>query len=71
MQANILQPLTDVATVALRQDALAELLGAGNDNLVHGARQCLASMPRDLDRMAAGLVRWVSWCPRVCIFAYP
>lgn len=54
-QANILQPLTDVATVTLRQDALAELLGPGGD-VAHGARQCLAGLPRDLDRMAAGLV---------------
>ena len=54
-QANILQPLTDLGTLALRQDALGELLGA--DELLHDARQGLAVLPRDLDKMCAGLVR--------------
>jgi hypothetical protein len=61
-QANILQPLTDLGTLALRQDALGELLAAGE--LLHDARQCLAALPRDLDRMCAGLVRNCLYLPK-------
>ena len=59
-QANILQPLQDIGTIILRQDALGELLD--NDELLHGARQCLQSLPRDLDKMCSGLVCMRSWC---------
>ena len=48
LRANLLQPLTSLATIRLRQEAVQELVG--NDNLAFSVTQALAVLPKDLDR---------------------
>lgn len=54
MQANVLQPLTDINTIRLRYDVVEELLAS--DELLSNVRQCLASLPCDLDKVCNSLV---------------
>lgn len=55
MQANLLQPLTDISTIELRYDALEELLAS--DYLAVNIAHCLKALPPDLDKTCSGLVR--------------
>ena len=48
MRANLLQPLTSLETLRMRQDAVQELVG--NDDLAFTVGQGLSQMPKDLDR---------------------
>jgi DNA mismatch repair ATPase MutS len=54
MQANLLQPLTDISTIKLRYDVVAELLSS--DELACSIGQCLAGLPNNLDKICSGLV---------------
>ena len=54
LRANLLQPLTSLDTVRMRQDAIQELVG--NDDLAFTLGQGLAQMPKDLDRCAIYLL---------------
>lgn len=54
MQANLLQPLTDVSTIKLRYDVVEELLGS--EELACNIGQCMTSLPHNLDKMCSGLV---------------
>lgn len=51
LRANLLQPLTSLDTVRMRQDAIQELVG--NDDLAFSLGQGLSQIPKDLDRFAA------------------
>lgn len=53
-QANILQPLTHESTLRLRHDAVEELAAPEGD-LSYQISQALSLLPRDLDKVAAGL----------------
>ncbi len=48
LRANLLQPLTSLDTLRMRQDAVQELVG--NDDLAFTLGQGLNQMPKDLDR---------------------
>lgn len=48
LRASILQPLTDITTLTVRQDAVEELNGSGE--LVFNTCTSLAKLPRDLDK---------------------
>ena len=48
LRANLLQPLTCLATLRMRQDAVQDLVG--NDDLAFTVGQGLNQMPKDLDR---------------------
>lgn len=50
LRANLLQPLTSLDTVRMRQDAIQELVS--NDDLAFTLGQGLSQMPKDLDRYA-------------------
>lgn len=49
LRANILQPLRDAATIAVRQEALEELMQ--KQGLAFDIAQCLAQLPMDLDKV--------------------
>lgn len=51
LRANLLQPLTSLETLRMRQDAVQELVG--NDDLAFTVGQGLSQMPKDLDRWVA------------------
>ena len=53
LKANILQPLTDAASLKLRHDAVEEMLG--NQELAFNAAQGLAQLPANLDRLCSSL----------------
>ncbi|CAL8469479.1 g9020 [Coccomyxa elongata] len=53
MQANLLQPLTDVSTIKLRYDVVEELLGS--DELACNIGQCMTSLPNNLDKICSCL----------------
>ena len=48
LRANLLQPLTDLATISLRQDAVQEL--CANTELGSDLKEMLKQLPPDLDR---------------------
>ena len=50
LRANLLQPLTSLDSLRMRQDAVQELVS--NDDLAFAIRQGLSQMPKDLDRSA-------------------
>ncbi len=50
LRANLLQPLTSLDTLQVRQDAVQELVS--NDDLAFSIGQGLSQMPKDLDRSA-------------------
>lgn len=50
LRANLLQPLTDLPTISLRQDAIQEL--CGNTELASDLKEMLGQLPPDLDRLA-------------------
>ena len=54
LQANLLQPLTDVSTIRLRYDVVEELLGS--EELACSIGQCMTSLPNNMDKMCSGLV---------------
>ena len=56
VQANILQPLTHVGTLNLRYEAVEELVTS--DEMLVDVAQVLASLPRDLDKVCCGLVKF-------------
>ena len=51
LRANLLQPLTSLGTVRIRQDAVQELIS--DNDLAFTLGQGLSQMPKDLDRHAA------------------
>ena len=53
LKANILQPLTDAATLKMRQDTVEEMLG--NQELAFNAAQGLGQLPANLDRLCSSL----------------
>ena len=50
LRANLLQPLTSLDTLRMRQDAVQELVSS--DDLAFTIGQGLMQMPKDLDRCA-------------------
>ena len=48
LRANLLQPLRDIATLALRYDCVEELMQ--DDELAFNVSACLAQLPKDLDK---------------------
>jgi len=54
LRANLLQPLTSLDTLRMRQDAVQELVS--NDDLAFTIGQGLSQMPKDLDRSAPCVV---------------
>ncbi|EIE21559.1 hypothetical protein COCSUDRAFT_17595 [Coccomyxa subellipsoidea C-169] len=58
LQANLLQPLTDIGTIQLRYNVVEELLGS--DDLACSIGHCLASLPNNLDKLCSGLAFWPS-----------
>lgn len=50
LRANLLQPLTSLDTLHMRQDAVQELVN--NGDLAFTVGQGLSQMPKDLDRSA-------------------
>ena len=53
LRANLLQPLTDLATISLRQDAIQEM--CGNTELGSDLKEMLGQLPPDLDRWATSI----------------
>ena len=53
LRANILQPLTSIPTLTLRQDAIQELLE--NGDLAFNAAHGLSQLPPDLDKLCSRL----------------
>lgn len=48
LRANLLQPLTSLATIRMRQEAVQEFIG--NDDLSVNVTQALSILPKDLDK---------------------
>eukprot|EP00891_Asterochloris_glomerata_P002051 jgi/Astpho2/2051/Aster-00547 len=55
LRANLLQPLTDLPTISLRQDAIQEL--CGNTELASDLKEMLGQLPPDLDRVCSQLAQ--------------
>lgn len=59
LRANLLQPLTSLETVRMRQDAVQELIS--DNDLAFTLGQGLSQMPKDLDRCAAECRALCTW----------